>query len=75
MALSTVPFKRYAEGRYNLIDLDTVPPEKRQDYEIRNQNIEAGKPLCRKCDGTGNEIYTRYRRCSKCGGTGIANGN
>lgn len=31
-----------------------------------------GDPPCKRCDGTGNELFSMYRRCSDCGGTGAA---
>ena len=66
-----VSFKYYTQGRETIIDLDTVPLPMRSDYALRNRLIEEGRRLCRKCDGTGNEIFAHYRRCSRCDGTGI----
>ena len=54
-----------------LIDLRTVPGYMRMDYQKRNDNVEEGEMLCPKCDGTGNELFKMYRRCSECNGTGI----
>ena len=30
----------------------------------------AGKNLCGRCEGTGNQLESMYQRCSACGGTG-----
>ena len=27
--------------------------------------------LCRRCGGTGNELYAMYRQCTQCGGVGV----
>ena len=43
----------------------------RMDYVVRNTNIDEGNILCKRCDGTGNELFSMYRKCQKCGGTGI----
>ncbi len=53
-----------------LTDLNKVPPHMRMDYQTRNENILAGVALCGWCEGTGNEMYSMYRACPKCGGTG-----
>jgi hypothetical protein len=42
------------------------------DYMVKRRNEEAGHTLCKHCEGTGNELYSMYRRCPKCGGDGIA---
>lgn len=35
-------------------------------------NVAAGHKLCARCDGCGNELYSMYRRCQDCGGSGQA---
>lgn len=45
------------------------------DEMIRKENKEKGNKLCDRCDGTGNELYSMYRRCKACNGTGIYNEN
>ena len=42
------------------------------DGERRRANEAAGHTLCGHCNGTGNELYSMYRACSECGGSGIA---
>ena len=42
------------------------------DQLKRRDNAEAGHTLCRRCEGTGNELFAMYRKCSACGGTGVA---
>ena len=45
----------------------------RQDNIIRQENVDTGHELCIRCTGTGNELYSMYRSCEDCGGTGIKN--
>jgi len=66
----TIPFSEFTTGRMALVDLETVPPYMRSDYDLRNRNLSAGKKLCGRCDGTGNEFFSMYRRCGDCWGTG-----
>jgi hypothetical protein len=68
----TISFSEFTTGRMALIDLDTVPPHMRSDYELRNRNLMRGNKLCRRCDGTGNEFLSMYRCCGDCWGTGVA---
>lgn len=42
------------------------------DYMTLEENEKAGNELCKRCDGTGNELFSMYRRCTDCNGTGIA---
>jgi hypothetical protein len=42
------------------------------DAAVQRRNREAGHTLCKHCEGTGNELYSMYRRCPVCGGDGIA---
>lgn len=55
----------------HLIDIATVDAPQRTDYERRNDNVLSGKPLCDTCDGTGNDYFHMYHRCSDCGGSGL----
>ena len=48
------------------------PPHMRGDYRRMNQNILNGKILCNQCGGTGNEMYSMYRKCPDCDGDGIS---
>ena len=46
------------------------------DDRARKQNeifveINKGFVLCSRCDGTGNELFWMYRRCSGCAGQGV----
>jgi len=54
-----------------LLDLDTVPHLLRGDFALRNKNLAIGKTLCPRCNGTGNELFSHYRRCQDCHGSGI----
>lgn len=72
--MKIISFKTYMDGKRFpnvLIDVYTIAPHMRVDYVKRNGNVEKGKTLCPRCDGTGNELFSMYRRCSKCNGTGI----
>jgi DnaJ-class molecular chaperone len=41
--------------------------------EYRKAQLEAEyKWPCKRCEGTGNELYAMYRRCQDCGGSGEA---
>jgi len=54
-----------------IIDISTKPLHMRMDYQRRNENVVKGLDLCERCDGTGNELYSMYKKCSQCSGTGI----
>lgn len=43
------------------------------DYKTKANNIKGGNDLCPRCDGTGNELFSMYRECKACEGTGIEN--
>ena len=51
-------------------DITKYPIHIQGDEQIRNDNIDAGNPLCEHCDGTGNEFLSMYRKCPKCNGLG-----
>lgn len=42
-----------------------------RDEYTKQTNIDKGNPLCRRCGGTGNELYSMYRQCEHCKGTGV----
>lgn len=72
--MKMISFRTYLDTKGNedvLIDLITVPLHMRIDYERRNENVKKGNPLCRRCDGTGNELFSMWRCCSECKGTGV----
>ena len=59
-------FQEYLKSRkISLSDLNLAG-----DELVRFENIKAGRELCKRCDGTGNEVFFMYRRCTKCGGKG-----
>jgi hypothetical protein len=72
--MKTITFDEYlnTDEVYVLIDLDSCPIPVMQDYVRHNDNVHSGKPLCSRCEGTGNEFMYRYRKCSACDGSGIA---
>lgn len=41
------------------------------DYARQESNEAAGHQLCDHCGGTGNELFSMYRKCPKCDGTGV----
>jgi RecJ-like exonuclease len=63
------------ECKPELENIEDYPPHMLGDYITKNKNIKNGKDLCNRCDGTGNEFYSMYKKCSACGGTGIFNEN
>lgn len=71
--MKTITYEEYcgaADFAIAIVDLKTVPTEMKQDFEIRNINVEKGVPLCFNCDGTGNQFVHSYRACPDCKGTG-----
>lgn len=54
-----------------LTDIKKYPGHMQMDYIKHNDNVKNNKKLCPRCDGTGNEFFNHYRRCSACNGTGI----
>jgi len=57
---------------YAFVVLDTVPYRIRMDYARRNANVALRAWLCGRCDGTGNDLYAMWHKCSRCGGLGLA---
>ena len=57
-------------GKMKKVDINKIPCHMRMDYEIKNKNIDRKLPLCKHCSGTGNELFSMYRKCPKCNGTG-----
>ena len=53
-----------------LIDVKSCSVHMAGDYVTRNANVQSGLKLCRKCDGTGNQLFSMYQKCDQCGGTG-----
>ena len=70
--MKTISFNEYTQGIKALIDESTVPLRHNPDYLIRNDNIKLGIELCKRCDGTGNELFFMYSQCKNCLGSGIA---
>lgn len=59
-------FQKYLRTRkVSLSNLNIVG-----DELIRFENIKAGRELCKRCDGTGNETFFMFKQCTKCGGSG-----
>lgn len=56
-------------------DVEKYPPHMRDDVLRRNENIDKGNKLCKRCGGTGNELFSMYRKCRACNGTGVFNEN
>ena len=51
-------------------NVEKYPPHMQGDYVKRNQNIDDGRVLCERCNGTGNEVYSMYQKCVNCRGMG-----
>ena len=47
------------------------PPHMQGDAQIHNENVKAGRELCDRCEGTGNQLLSMYQSCEKCGGSGF----
>lgn len=58
--------KKWDEKKY--------PPHMRMDAKKRNDNIAAGRKLCERCEGTGNQFYSMYSKCFACNGKGFVEG-
>ena len=59
-------------GIYHLIRINSIPVGMERDYTRRNENVRNHRPLCKRCDGTGNELSSMYRKCTVCKGTGVS---
>lgn len=46
-------------------------PGNPEDLRQKDRNEFFRRSLCDHCRGTGNELFSLYRRCTVCGGTGI----
>ena len=71
--MKTISFEEFIKtnGGIVLIDIDTCPVHMAMDYSTRNENISNNRKLCDRCDGTGNELFSMYRRCINCDGHGF----
>ena len=59
----------FVHGRDD-VPIDQIDPVKQMDEQTRRENIDAGFDICGRCEGTGNELYSMFRGCTACGGTG-----
>lgn len=50
-------------------------PHQVMDYRTKEINEAGTDDLCPRCDGTGNELFSMYRECEACGGSGVKNPN
>lgn len=57
------------------VNIETIPMHMRGDETRRNQNIDDEQALCKRCGGTGNQMYSMYQECEACGGDGISKNN
>ena len=51
-------------------NINDWPQHTHQDVYKRNLNIDEEHELCKRCEGTGNELISMWRKCSHCKGTG-----
>ena len=73
LGIKKVTYSDFVVGEYDgksAVVVETVPPHMRPDFEKRNANIKNGRHLCERCEGTGNELMSKYRQCSDCLGKG-----
>jgi DnaJ-class molecular chaperone len=61
--------------KYEKTNLAKVPLRALGDYTKRNNNIDRGVTLCTRCQGTGNELLSMFRKCQACDGSGESRGN
>lgn len=54
--------------------VDRAPIHMKNDFRTKLDNYRAGRDICDRCDGTGNELYSMYRRCFICRGKGYLEG-
>ncbi len=54
-----------------LRDIRKVPEHMQMDERTRNDNIDKKLHLCEICDGTGNELFSMYKKCSNCDESGV----
>jgi hypothetical protein len=73
--LTTMPLDLGTVDAPKLVDVETIRVNFRRDYIIRNENIVAGHKLCRRCNGTGNQLYSMWQECQACHGSGVSRGN
>ena len=60
------------EGSYmKMKHINLLSGRLKEDYIVRNNNIENGDVLCEKCGGTGNAIFLNYLKCPDCSGFGV----
>lgn len=52
-------------------DVENMPFHMQMDGRRRNENIDKGNKLCKRCEGTGNQLFSMYQKCEHCDGTGI----
>lgn len=45
-------------------------PSQWTDYKTLENNQKMGLSLCDRCKGTGNELFSMYRKCTDCEGKG-----
>jgi len=55
-----------------LVNINSCPVHIAGDFATRNANVKNDLKLCRRCDGTGNQLFSMYQKCENCGGTGIS---
>ncbi len=41
-----------------------------QDQITRKINLARKRTICERCSGTGNEIYSMFKKCQECNGKG-----
>lgn len=57
----------------NRIEWEYVHIHKTEMDSLLSLRIPKGK-RCKRCAGTGNELYSMYRKCQACGGNGVSKG-
>lgn len=55
------------------IGIPFLSPARLYDQKVREENIllYGEDALCKRCDGTGNELFYHFKECRACGGAGV----
>ena len=67
--LHDVGCSRYHGGRMSHYGI--LGDQQRKAENIKQVASDPTLILCDYCEGTGNEFYSMYRACPKCGGLGV----
>lgn len=61
----------FRAGRTPPMSDPTGMDARRRAENMRQVAVDPSLILCKRCDGTGNELFSMYRACEDCGGIGV----